>query len=130
GDVLHQLVVDEARKRFASWERKTLPTYKPAPAENGASPLRVAYKATEQANVCIAGPALSRNHPDRFKLALLNVIFGEGMTSRLLMEIREKLGLAYDVHSDINHFAAAGALVVYAGVDPSKLDRTIITIID
>jgi predicted Zn-dependent peptidase len=129
GDVKHQLVLHEAQKRFAAWDRRTLRSYKPAPNHNGASPVRVEYKATEQANVCIAGPALSRNHPDRFKLALLNVIFGEGMTSRLFMEIREKLGLAYDVHSYINHFADAGALVVYAGVDPSKLDKTISAIV-
>lgn len=129
GDVEHDLVLNEARQRFDSWERRTLPSFQPAPDGNGASPLRVEHKSTEQANICIAGPALSRNHPDRFKLALLNVIFGEGMTSRLFMEIREKLGLAYDVHSYINHFADAGALVVYAGVDPSKLDRTISAII-
>ena len=129
GDVEHELVLNEARKRFASWQRRTLPSFQPAPGGNGASSLRVEHKSTEQANVCIAGPALSRNHPDRFKLALLNVIFGEGMTSRLFMEIREKQGLAYDVHSYINHFADAGALVVYAGVDPAKLDRTISAII-
>jgi predicted Zn-dependent peptidase len=129
GDVKHSHVLEEARKRFSTWERRSLPSYAPAPGVNGASPLRVEHKSTEQANVCIAGPALSRNHPDRFKLALLNVIFGEGMTSRLFMEIREKLGLAYDVHSYINHFADAGALVVYAGVDPSKLDKTIGAII-
>jgi predicted Zn-dependent peptidase len=130
GDVKHSLVVEEARKRFASWERRPLPSYQPAPGHNGVSPLRVEYKSTEQANVCIAGPALSRNHPDRFKLALLNVIFGEGMTSRLFMEIREKMGLAYDVHSYINHFADAGALVVYTGVDPSKMDKTITAIVN
>ncbi|HEU0169711.1 MAG TPA: insulinase family protein, partial [Chloroflexota bacterium] len=50
-------------------------------------------------------------------------------TSRLFMEIREKLGLAYDVHSYINHFADAGALVIYAGVDPSKMDKTIKAIV-
>jgi predicted Zn-dependent peptidase len=130
GDVKHSLVLKETLARFHSWERKTLPRYSAAPSINSERPLRIAYKATEQANICIAGPALSRNHPDRFKLALLNVIFGEGMTSRLFMEIREKLGLAYDVHSYINHFADAGALVVYAGVDPSKLDRTITAMID
>jgi len=129
GDVKHSHVLEEARKRFSGWERRSLPSCKPAPGANGASALRVEHKSTEQANVCIAGPALSRNHPDRFKLALLNVIVGEGMTSRLFMEIREKLGLAYDVHSYINHFADAGALVVYAGVDPSKLDKTISAII-
>lgn len=129
GDVKHDLVVEETRQRLEGWERKSLPSYKAAPSHNGASPLRVEYKATEQANVCIAGPALSRNHPERFKLALLNVIFGEGMTSRLFMEIREKQGLAYDVHSYINHFADAGALVVYAGVDPTRLDKTISAIV-
>ncbi|MBV8087655.1 MAG: insulinase family protein [Chloroflexi bacterium] len=129
GDVKHELVLAEARKRFAPWAARELPTFDPAPAGNGVAPIRVEYKATEQANLCIAGPALSRNHPDRFKLALLNVIFGEGMTSRLFMEIREKLGLAYDVHSYINHFADAGALVIYAGVDPSKMDKTIKAIV-
>ncbi|MHB8619696.1 MAG: M16 family metallopeptidase, partial [Chloroflexota bacterium] len=129
GDVEHNLVVEEARKRFATWPRKSLPSFEPAVAGNGVNPIRVEVKATEQANLCIAGPALSRNHPDRFKLALLDSIFGEGMTSRLFMEIREKLGLAYDVHSYINHFADAGALVIYAGVDPSKIDPTISAIV-
>ncbi len=130
GDVQHGLVLEQVRQALGSWERRGLPNYAPATNSNGASPLRVEHKSTEQANVCIAGPALSRNHPDRFKLALLNVIFGEGMTSRLFMEIREKLSLAYDVHSYINHFADAGALVVYAGVDPSKIDATITAVIN
>ncbi len=129
GDVKTDLVLAEATARFATWKRKTLPSFTPAPSGNGTPPIRVAYKNTEQANVCIAGPALSRNDPERFKLALLNAILGEGMTSRLFMEIRENRGLAYDVHSYINHFADAGALVVYAGVDPSKLNDTITAII-
>ncbi|MDE3074574.1 MAG: insulinase family protein [Chloroflexota bacterium] len=130
GDVKHSLVLAEARERFSGWRRRQMPSFQPAASRNGTSPIRLAYKNTEQANLCIAGPALSRNDPDRFKLALLNVILGEGMTSRLFMEIREKRGLAYDVHSYINHFADAGALVVYAGVDPSKLNLTISAVVE
>ena len=130
GDVTPETVLEHAKAHFGTWKRQPLPSFAPAPASNGTDPIRVAYKRTEQANVCIAGPALSRDHPDRFKLALLNAILGEGMTSRLFMEIRERRGLAYDVHSYINQFADTGALVVYAGVDPSKLNDTISCVVE
>jgi predicted Zn-dependent peptidase len=45
------------------------------------------------------------------------------MSSRLFTEIREKRGLAYDIHCFGEHFVSSGSLVVYAGVDPSRLDE-------
>ena len=42
------------------------------------------------------------------------------MSSRLFLEIREKRGLAYDVHSFTNKHHDGGYFAVYAGVDPSK----------
>jgi predicted Zn-dependent peptidase len=50
----------------------------------------------------------------------LSVILGEGMSSRLFVEIREKHGLAYDVHSGVSHFSDCGAFGVNAGVDPQR----------
>ena len=47
-------------------------------------------------------------------------MLGEGMTSRLFLEIRERRGLAYDVHSYVSHFLDAGALTIYSGVDPKN----------
>ena len=47
------------------------------------------------------------------------------MSSRLFLEIREKLALAYDVHSYVSHFRDAGSAVIGAGVDPKKVDQTI-----
>ena len=58
--------------------------------------------------------------PDRHALDLLSVILGEGMSSRLFLEVRERLGLAYDVHSSVVYFRDCGALVVSSGADPSK----------
>ena len=37
------------------------------------------------------------------------------------MEVREKGGLAYDVHSGVSHFLDCGAFIVTAGVDPSRV---------
>ncbi len=45
------------------------------------------------------------------------------MSSRLFTEIREKRGLAYDIHCFGEHFISSGTMVVYAGVDPSRLDE-------
>jgi len=70
-------------------------------------------------------PGLSLSHPDRFILDLLSIILGEGMSSRLFLEIREKRGLAYAIHSYADHFLDTGALTVYAGVDPKHLPTAI-----
>src|SRR5258708_37204131 len=42
------------------------------------------------------------------------------MSSRLFLSIRERLGLAYDVHSFTQKHRDTGYLAVYIGVDPKK----------
>ncbi len=92
------------------------------PATNGQKAPRVAvqYKRTEQAHIEIAVHALSNQDPDRFALDMVSVILGEGMSSRLFMELRERRALCYDVHSYASHYLDTGAFAVYAGVDPAK----------
>jgi len=92
------------------------------PAINGQHEARTAvkYKKTEQAHVCLAVRGLALQHPDRFTLSLLSVVLGEGMSSRLTLELRERRALVYDVHSYLSSFQDAGSLGVYAGVDPAN----------
>ena len=68
-------------------------------------------------------------HPDRYALGLLSVILGEGMSSRLFVEVRERKGLAYDVHSSVAHFLDCGSFVVTAGVDPRRVYDAVQTIL-
>src|SRR5207302_4840045 len=77
-------------------------------------------RRTEQAHVCLGVRAISYLHPDRFTIDLLNTVLGEGMSSRLFLNIRERLGLAYDVHSFTQKHRDTGYLGVYIGVDPKK----------
>ena len=91
------------------------------PAVDGHGPTcAVRYKKTEQAHVCLGVRGVSMHHPDRHALGLLSVILGEGMSSRLFLELRERRGLAYDVNSYVSNFLDTGAFSVYAGVDPTK----------
>jgi predicted Zn-dependent peptidase len=125
GNVEHERVVDEATSHLADWPRSPFGTW--YPATNGRVERRAALKSkrTEQAHLCLAVQGLSSSHPDRYALDVLNAIFGEGMSSRLFLEVRERLALAYDVHSYVSHFRDAGSAVVGAGVDPKKLMPTI-----
>jgi predicted Zn-dependent peptidase len=54
-------------------------------------------------------------------LRLLNVILGEGMSSRLFAGIREKRGLAYSVNSYISALYDTGVVGAYASVDPKHI---------
>ncbi len=80
----------------------------------------VKRRDTEQAHICLGARAFSYVHPDRYALDLLNTVLGEGMSSRLFLNIRERLGLAYDVHSFTQKHRDTGYLGVYIGVDPNK----------
>ena len=56
-------------------------------------------------------------------MQLLNLVFGAGMTSKLFMNIREKLSLCYDIGS--GYHGAKGILSVSAGIDFGEKDRVI-----
>jgi predicted Zn-dependent peptidase len=77
-------------------------------------------RKTEQAHICLGVRAMSYVDPNRFALDLLNTVLGEGMSSRLFLNIRERLGLAYDVHSFTQKHRDTGLLGVYLGVDPKN----------
>ena len=51
-------------------------------------------------------------------MQVMNTIFGAGMTSKLFMNVREKLSLCYSVGS--SYYGTKGILTVYAGIDFDK----------
>lgn len=118
--------IDVERSTRSIESRLTLPTagdgdeYLPAPAAPEKPTVLLHRKDTEQAHICLGTRAVSYRDPDRYALDLLNTILGEGMSSRLFLQIREKRGLAYDVHSYSSKHSDAGYFAVYMGVDPKK----------
>jgi predicted Zn-dependent peptidase len=99
--------------------------YMPAPGALDRPRVLLHSKDTEQAHICLGTRALSYLDPDRYALDLLNTILGEGMSSRLFLEIRERRGLAYDVHSYSSKHSDAGYFAVYVGVDPKKAEEAL-----
>ncbi|GAH47075.1 unnamed protein product [marine sediment metagenome] len=121
GNIQHQAMVTAVSQVLANWAdqqpRSGYLAYKEQPARR----LLIEARDTEQAHLCLALPGLSLFDPRRFTLSLLNVILGEGMSSRLFTEIRDKLGLAYNIHSYVEQLLDSGSITVYAGVEPKNL---------
>ena len=87
--------------------------------------LTMRRQRAEQAHICLGVRALSYMHPDRYALDMLNTVLGEGMSARLFLNIRERLGLAYDVHSFTQKHRDTGYLGLYLGVDPKNAIRAV-----
>jgi predicted Zn-dependent peptidase len=117
GNVVHDEVVYDINTALGDWETGAPASWQPAPAGNG-NRCAVRYKSTEQAHLTLAVHGIPLDHPDRYALSYLSVILGEGMSSRLFVELREKRGLVYDISSFTSQFLDTGAFHVYTGVDP------------
>ena len=84
----------------------------------------------EQAHVVLGLNGLSFDDSDFYAWKLYSTILGDGMSSRLFQEIREKRGLVYSVYSFQSSFQDAGIFGVYAGCDPSKTMELIPVVIE
>ena len=130
GNVSHEDVAAQVERLSAGWERGERNGWLPYKGEQREPQSKVEYRKTEQAHLSVALPGVSLTHPQRYALDLLSVALGEGMSSRLFVEVREKRGLAYDVHSEVSHFTDTGAIVVSAGVDPKRVYDAVQTILE
>ena len=121
GDIGHDEAVGLAGTAFGTGNG-VVPGYAPAPSlPAGARALLRSRRDASQAQLIVGVPALRRDHPDAWILAVLNAVLGDGMSSRLFLSVREAKGLAYDVSSGLVDYADAGSLEVSAGVDPARL---------
>jgi predicted Zn-dependent peptidase len=130
GDIKQKQVQDAISQALGDWKPNKVSAGFPNKGDQEAARLNIEFRDTEQAHLCLGVPGLSFFHPDRYAVDLLSIILGEGMSSRLFTEIREQQGLAYDIHSYADHFADAGAVIIYAGVDPGRVDSALRAIID
>jgi predicted Zn-dependent peptidase len=129
GDIDHARAVELAAAAFGTGNG-AIPGYDPAPLLPAGERTRLGKRQTSQAQLVVGLPALRRDHPDSWALALLNTILGDGMSSRLFLSVREERGLAYDIGSGLVDYADAGAIEISAGVDPAGLREALGAILD
>jgi predicted Zn-dependent peptidase len=83
--------------------------------------LKIFHKDTEQTHMALGFHALKRDHPLRHAQAILHIILGANMSSRLFNEVREKRGLAYEIGTGLKRYHDTGVFLVHAGIDNRKV---------
>jgi predicted Zn-dependent peptidase len=83
------------------------------------------YRKINQTNIALGVRGYNLDHPDRHVQHMVSVILGGMMSSRLFIEIREKLGLAYDVSTSADNNTDTGYLVTTAGIKKDYAEKAI-----
>lgn len=132
GGVSEKRVVELAQKYFSNLNRgaKGKADEKKFRHKQTRPGLKLKSKKVDQAHLVIGFRGNPLGHKDRFVEAVMASILGQGMSSRLFIEVRERRGLCYSIHSSVEHYTDAGYISTYAGVDPKKADEAIEVILD
>ena len=90
GNIQHDEVVSLLQNATHDWKPQDALDWEPV-SENGATGpvVKIERRRSDQSHLCLALPGLSLNDPDRYALSLLNVMLGDGMSSRLFLNLRE-----------------------------------------
>ena len=120
GNITHQEVIQLLEEATSEWKPVQSLDWEPVNNDNQGPIVLMDQRRTDQTHICLALPGVSLDDPDRFNLALLNVMLGDGMSSRLFQNLRERQSLTYDVSSSISHFRDCGSVIIYCGVEPKK----------
>ncbi len=76
-----------------------------------------------QGKLCLGFTTPITNRDSRYPaMQVLNALFGSGMTSKLFVNVREKLSLCYSIGSA--YYGSKGILTVSAGIDFDKEEKT------
>lgn len=120
GKVKYEEVVEMVDKYFANYHGESLIVPHLVETTVHTDNLFV-DKSIEQVHFGLAMPAAEIGSDKRYASLCLSSVLGGGMSSRLFQSVREKRGLAYSVYSFISSYREAGALYVYAGVNPKTV---------
>lgn len=101
GDISRDELKALLERHLGQWNQKNIPST-PLPnitTSDNPTVIRVNKELT-QANIILGHLGISRDNPDYYAVIVMNYILGGGgFSSRLMDNIRDNKGLAYDVHS-------------------------------
>jgi len=121
GLIDHDLLVKRVSHIFADRNPGGLNAFTAVKESQYKQQLKIFHKDTEQVHMAMGFHGLKRDHPLRHAQALLHIILGANMSSRLFNEVREKRGLAYEIGTGLKRYHDTGAFLVHAGIDNRKV---------
>ncbi|OGK11378.1 hypothetical protein A2768_01910 [Candidatus Roizmanbacteria bacterium RIFCSPHIGHO2_01_FULL_37_16] len=95
------------------------------------SEMLIKHKKTEQTHFSLGYRTFSFRDPRKYAQSILTTILGGGMSSRLFIEVRERRGLCYYIHTGKEAYHDVGYITTMAGVtnDHSKIKEAVSVIL-
>ncbi|KQM65263.1 zinc protease [Pedobacter sp. Leaf216] len=118
-------VVSKGSKHFANVEENNPDKARLKPTVLSQSNTTI-YKPIMQAHCILGTQAYSTHQEKKVPLMLLNNYFGgNGMSSVLNLQIREKYGIAYTIESNFSPLSDTGIFSIYFGTDKEKQTKAL-----
>jgi len=114
-------IIDLCREFFKKSERKNIPSLS---LKTRNSKFLEKRKHIDQAHLGFLFHLPNLRSRERYACDVMNVLLGDGMSSRLFQEVREKRGLAYTAHSYLEQERDYGHCIIYAGVEKKNVKKT------
>ncbi len=121
GRISPEAAVDQVERTLGDWPQPSTPP--PALQVPPVEPVNVCVpilQDTNQAIVMVGYGGAAVQHPAYAALKLTNTYLGNGLSSRLFVELREKRGLAYDVSAFYPTRLGPSQFVAYMGTAPEN----------
>jgi predicted Zn-dependent peptidase len=122
GQVDHERLVALTRAKLNGAVRR--PRARPSTPASG-SGRRVLERDLEQVQLSLLARGVRARDPRWPAAELLSIALGDGYSSRLFREVRDRRGLAYSVGSSLCCYADTGSLNIELGVEPRRLRETL-----
>jgi len=130
GNFDEKKAVAETKKYFSEMKKGEKFNFNKISEKQKSPQVKIKYKKTDQTHLILGARAYDYKHKDRYVLALLSVILGGNMSSRLFTEVREKRGLAYRISTGVESYVDCGYIATVAGIEHKNLNLVIKTILD
>ena len=112
-------VAQMVRQMLEGLERDYQPLAAQSPFRDGGGSHETEKMDVEQSVLCMGFVTdITGKSTDFAAMQVLNTLFGAGSTSKLFMQIREKMSLCYAIGS--GYYASKGIITVSAGIDCEK----------
>jgi len=96
-------------------------------------PIAVGYQhldeSSQQTHIALAAPSVPFGQDDYFLIRCAVGALGDGMSSRLFQEVREKRGLCYSVFAGIHSLQDSACITSYAGTTAARAQETLDTMV-
>ncbi|NUN65937.1 insulinase family protein [Pseudanabaena biceps] len=115
GKISAEQAISLVQSAFGDWQNPQTSHVLKTPEPNFQARLVTHEQDTQQAIVMIGYPAPPVSSPDYAALKIISTYLGNGLSSRLFVELREKRGLAYEVSAFYPTRLEASQFVAYMG---------------